>query len=277
MSNYQSPGLIRLPQPEPAQRLAPLYREAGLSAGQRALLRKYLRAMAVLYGVLPLSEARAIVVQQAPEVTGEQFDAFCAIALREEQPYCLVAAEQLFRHPPAGQDGALYLLSRELLTGDRLPQLLRAQQGTSRHVPERAPLLRWQDESYSEPTPQKRVLQRRLKELLPTAEDAAAALELAAVTVRRLPLDLGPLLRDLSQRAFLSKEEQRELIALLLDFYNNARIPAHCGHTPLEAGRTVVLDQKGDGAFLQLRSGKVGRNDPCPCGSGKKYKRCCGA
>jgi preprotein translocase subunit SecA len=26
-----------------------------------------------------------------------------------------------------------------------------------------------------------------------------------------------------------------------------------------------------------LRSGpKVGRNDPCPCGSGKKYKQCCG-
>ncbi|MBE6568415.1 MAG: hypothetical protein E7657_07140, partial [Ruminococcaceae bacterium] len=22
---------------------------------------------------------------------------------------------------------------------------------------------------------------------------------------------------------------------------------------------------------------KVGRNDPCPCGSGKKYKMCCGA
>ena len=24
-------------------------------------------------------------------------------------------------------------------------------------------------------------------------------------------------------------------------------------------------------------AGKVGRNDPCPCGSGKKYKRCCGS
>jgi len=23
--------------------------------------------------------------------------------------------------------------------------------------------------------------------------------------------------------------------------------------------------------------GKVGRNQPCPCGSGKKYKKCCGA
>ncbi|MGB5261359.1 MAG: SEC-C metal-binding domain-containing protein, partial [Gammaproteobacteria bacterium] len=22
---------------------------------------------------------------------------------------------------------------------------------------------------------------------------------------------------------------------------------------------------------------KVGRNEPCPCGSGKKFKKCCGA
>ena len=27
----------------------------------------------------------------------------------------------------------------------------------------------------------------------------------------------------------------------------------------------------------QAKSVKVGRNDPCPCGSGKKYKKCCGA
>jgi hypothetical protein len=26
----------------------------------------------------------------------------------------------------------------------------------------------------------------------------------------------------------------------------------------------------------QARSNKVGRNEPCPCGSGKKYKKCCG-
>jgi uncharacterized protein len=25
----------------------------------------------------------------------------------------------------------------------------------------------------------------------------------------------------------------------------------------------------------QLRKGKVGRNDRCPCGSGKKFKACC--
>lgn len=27
----------------------------------------------------------------------------------------------------------------------------------------------------------------------------------------------------------------------------------------------------------QQAAGKVGRNDPCPCGSGKKYKKCCGS
>lgn len=27
---------------------------------------------------------------------------------------------------------------------------------------------------------------------------------------------------------------------------------------------------------VKYESKKVGRNEPCPCGSGKKYKRCCG-
>ena len=34
----------------------------------------------------------------------------------------------------------------------------------------------------------------------------------------------------------------------------------------------------GDGSFDEARhSEKIGPNDPCPCGSGKKYKKCCGA
>jgi len=31
-----------------------------------------------------------------------------------------------------------------------------------------------------------------------------------------------------------------------------------------------------DGSVVTTPTGKTGRNDPCPCGSGKKYKRCCG-
>lgn len=31
-----------------------------------------------------------------------------------------------------------------------------------------------------------------------------------------------------------------------------------------------------DGEFPDVATKKVGRNDPCTCGSGKKYKKCCG-
>ena len=35
-------------------------------------------------------------------------------------------------------------------------------------------------------------------------------------------------------------------------------------------------DDKSDSVKKPKKSKKVGRNDPCPCGSGKKYKNCCG-
>ncbi|WP_317451590.1 SEC-C metal-binding domain-containing protein [Methylobacter psychrophilus] len=39
------------------------------------------------------------------------------------------------------------------------------------------------------------------------------------------------------------------------------------------------LEDTGSDDFSDLSkirpASKVGRNDPCPCGSGKKYKKCC--
>ena len=43
--------------------------------------------------------------------------------------------------------------------------------------------------------------------------------------------------------------------------------------------RQAVTNRDQDGTPSQIpqrRVVKIGRNDPCPCGSGKKYKRCCG-
>jgi preprotein translocase subunit SecA len=39
----------------------------------------------------------------------------------------------------------------------------------------------------------------------------------------------------------------------------------------------AIAASKGDGKKepIRNRAQKVGRNDPCPCGSGKKYKQCC--
>ncbi|MDO4614825.1 MAG: SEC-C metal-binding domain-containing protein [Lachnospiraceae bacterium] len=38
--------------------------------------------------------------------------------------------------------------------------------------------------------------------------------------------------------------------------------------------RELYLEQKKSGTIVKPK--KIGRNDPCPCGSGKKYKQCCG-
>lgn len=47
---------------------------------------------------------------------------------------------------------------------------------------------------------------------------------------------------------------------------------------PSSAGTIRPPQQKLTRAQLEAeRAKKVGRNDPCPCGSGKKYKKCCGA
>ncbi|MBI5064562.1 MAG: SEC-C domain-containing protein [Desulfatitalea sp.] len=48
-----------------------------------------------------------------------------------------------------------------------------------------------------------------------------------------------------------------------------------------EQEKNLVFSGGGDGTAPKKKPArrdddKVGRNDPCPCGSGKKYKKCCG-
>ena len=40
--------------------------------------------------------------------------------------------------------------------------------------------------------------------------------------------------------------------------------------------KTITNDGKETKKIQAKSKKKVGRNDPCPCGSGKKYKQCCG-
>jgi preprotein translocase subunit SecA len=43
------------------------------------------------------------------------------------------------------------------------------------------------------------------------------------------------------------------------------------------AVRRTPADPNGSAGDASATGGKVGRNEPCPCGSGKKYKKCHGA
>lgn len=43
-----------------------------------------------------------------------------------------------------------------------------------------------------------------------------------------------------------------------------------------QASRTMAGAQRNTNITVRRTAPKVGRNEPCPCGSGKKYKNCCG-
>ncbi|MFC1632815.1 preprotein translocase subunit SecA [Patescibacteria group bacterium] len=83
------------------------------------------------------------------------------------------------------------------------------------------------------------------------------------------------------------KKESYRLFNQLLDEIRNqvvygifkVTLAAKNQKTVLERGRKYAEQagrEKADGKKKSLKSTKVGRNDPCPCGSGKKSKKCCG-
>jgi preprotein translocase subunit SecA len=57
--------------------------------------------------------------------------------------------------------------------------------------------------------------------------------------------------------------------------------PVREARAEITSKRQRVFEHRGNGgeapSQAKREGKKVGRNDPCPCGSGKKYKKCCGA
>ena len=45
----------------------------------------------------------------------------------------------------------------------------------------------------------------------------------------------------------------------------------------VEAPKDNIVENQNDKSKFKNLNKKVSRNEPCPCGSGKKYKKCCGS
>ncbi|MGC4377670.1 SEC-C metal-binding domain-containing protein [Fictibacillus sp. Mic-4] len=89
-----------------------------------------------------------------------------------------------------------------------------------------------------------------------------------------------------SRLEFPSFEFVQQLTEKMMDVYNNSHMWVLKGYTPAELSKkekthlnpvpSEPFGQAGTGTKERGNSRKIGRNDPCPCGSGKKYKKCCG-
>ena len=88
---------------------------------------------------------------------------------------------------------------------------------------------------------------------------------------------------EIASRVFRVKVQQNPPVARKgpqvrqMNAQHNA-VQAFDGNAARQAADKSPMAQRrqGDSVTVVRTTPKVGRNDPCPCGSGKKYKQCCG-
>lgn len=92
---------------------------------------------------------------------------------------------------------------------------------------------------------------------------------------------------SLKEENNLEELEEDTPIEIAIDteklYYNMQAAKAHWLYNLPQWDSILSLEKRKEITKAQRLSGtvikedKIGRNDPCPCGSGKKYKKCCGA
>jgi len=89
--------------------------------------------------------------------------------------------------------------------------------------------------------------------------------------------DFNEVINEFSSNFNVENIEQLQLVVgLITAVYNNSTQWELKGHSPSELA-SVKKDhpQSISDNTIQTSNTKIGRNAPCPCGSGKKYKNCC--
>ena len=77
---------------------------------------------------------------------------------------------------------------------------------------------------------------------------------------------------NITVKSFLTYELYKNMVDAKADWLYN--LPQWDKIFTPEKRKELYLEQKKSGTVVKAH--KIGRNDPCPCGSGKKYKFCCG-
>lgn len=176
---------------------------------------------------------------------------------------------------------------------DKVEDIILSQKGKSFYYPPKEEFLRYYDEYYYEATSAttniKNFLDRYFKKEL-------VGIELGDYLCYSFSGE-GSTMRDALNlmdefNLSLNHKQLGEFAELISELNNNSRMFVNKGHTPIKTMKENSIKNKfNNDSILQtggakqkgkltqfpiVKTNKVGRNDPCPCGSGKKYKHCCG-
>lgn len=240
-----------------------LIAEGFRSQKERAdLIHAYAMAAVNLYGVIPQGDLiRLFNTQNGKKIT-------------EEELFSV-----LIRHISLGCGYALW---EEYLVNDAfeannyqdVPDLLKRIGDKPRYVPEKAEFLKYADPGYYEPT----AATERMEHYLTgdAGLDCAAAWEVLDDLHYSIVLETSPMeqLNILSGYGVtIPSDTLQTVLDILSRMANSTRLWSNNGYTPDEMFEQYERKRLKK---LPAKKVKIGRNDPCPCGSGKKYKRCCG-
>ena len=145
-------------------------------------------------------------------------------------------------------------------------------------IPEKTELLRYVDDLYYEKTIHQSKLATMLKkDFIPNNTQ---------VIKDEMDELIGELQNEVNYtevvKAFLTRFEFRDIkqvneyMQVVIKIANTTRLWENRGHTPDELSQMESPNLQPPTQLTVIDGGKVDRNDPCPCGSGKKYKKCCG-
>lgn len=227
----------------------------------------YIRGLSSLFGVVPLEKVISIFnAHHARMVDGILLRGFLENSARDDICCWL--------------DGDI--LVHEALDEDDEEEMYRIGKGIEYYNPGHEEVLHWADEDYIEWTEPLKALEAFFRARLQMSEkDAQAA---AIDTQNGIHIDCN--LEDLmdSPIAPLSLNHPLEILDDYVEVLEAVRLQTRIwslkGHKPAElpgkmpARASFKVQWKSISHFLKPKP--PGRNDPCPCGSGLKYKRCCG-
>lgn len=212
------------------------------------------------------------------------------------------------------EEGQKLIIAEYLTYDDRYKDLLDIQAGKEFYIPNEQEILDYARNFYlsQEPAYQnfREFLQREIGMTYEDADDVA----LDIWDKIQFDMDFTDIIRYLMDdyEDFLDDIKIEQFIQLIQKLNNNTRMQIHRGHTPNEMMKkateqgyysrrpTVVpgsteaaqllqsaakelkemgisVDLNGNASMIPDNSfKKIYPNDPCPCGSGKKFKKCCG-
>jgi len=266
------------------------------------LLEKYCMAFANLYQIIPVKQCVEIINQQnALDLTIPELIAW------EEERY-IARNGKWFVY----QDGYITNDCFWVKDDPDYRELLKKQRNQPFYVPKRPHLLKYADISYVEETESYLELIQYLEQVYKMSHELVTELTLRMTLLIRGNYPMQALLDELKAYGIHTRSEYEltNLKSRISRLFFETRLPINRGYTPAELKQVnperyekiygkltyqepaVKVEEPKGVSFQSTETmwsdaapkkqpakrieSKVYPNDPCPCGSGRKYKKCCG-